>query len=95
LVVERDNQQREGALVKRLYSVSVQEIMPAPAGGIPPALSKTLLRDLLAEDDYRLEKIEGAALTRLGEFLAVNDNDGAGETRLLRLRDVLSRLPPH
>jgi hypothetical protein len=81
--------------VKRLYSVSVQEIMPAPAGGIPPALSKTLLRDLLAEDDYRLENIEGAALTRLGEFLAVNDNDGAGEARLLRLRDALSRLPPH
>jgi hypothetical protein len=43
------------------------------------------VRDLLAEDDYRLEKIEGAALTGSGRLLIVNDNDGAGETRLLRL----------
>jgi hypothetical protein len=73
---------------------SVAGTMPASAGGIPPALSKTLVRDLLAEDDYRLEKIEGAALTKLGALLVVNDNDGVGETRLLRLRGVLSGRPP-
>jgi hypothetical protein len=94
LVVERDNQQREDALVKRLYSVSVAGTIPASAGSIPPALSKTLPRDLLAEDDYRLEKIKGAALTRSGKLLVVNDNDGGGETRLLRLRGALSGRPP-
>jgi DNA-binding beta-propeller fold protein YncE len=90
LVVERDNQQRENAQVKRLYSFSVAGITPAPAGSTPPTLTKTLVRDLLVEDDYRLEKIEGAALTKFGELLVVNDNDGAGETRLLRLRGVVS-----
>jgi Esterase-like activity of phytase len=94
LVVERDNQQREAAQVKRLYSVSVEGIMPGSAGSILPALSKTLVRDLLAEDDYRLEKIEGAALTKSGTLLVVNDNDGVGETRLLRLRDVVSDRAP-
>jgi DNA-binding beta-propeller fold protein YncE len=90
LVVERDNLQRDDAQVKRLYSVSVAGITPALTGSMPPALTKTLVRDLLAEDDYRLEKIEGAALTKSGELLVVNDNDGAGETRLLRLQRVIS-----
>jgi hypothetical protein len=44
-----------------------------------------LVRDLLAEGDYRLEKIKGAALTGFGQLLIVHDNDGAGETRLFRL----------
>jgi DNA-binding beta-propeller fold protein YncE len=90
LLVERDNQQRAEARVKRLYSVSVAGITPAPAGSTPPVLTKTLVRDLLAEDDYRLEKIEGTALTKFGTLLVVNDNDGAGETRLLRLRVVIA-----
>jgi DNA-binding beta-propeller fold protein YncE len=85
LVVERDNQQRDAAQVKRLYSVSVGGITPAPGGSTPPVLAKVLVRDLLLKDDYRLEKIEGAALTEFGELLVVNDNDGVGETRLLRL----------
>ena len=91
LVVERDNQQRDDAQVKRLYRVSVAGISPTPAGMAPPVLAKTLVRDLLVKDDYRLEKIEGAALTKSGELLVVNDNDGAGETRLLRLHGVISR----
>jgi hypothetical protein len=93
LVVERDNQQRHDARVKRLYTVSVAGITPTPAGNTPPVLAKTLVRDLVAKDDYRLEKIEGAALTKSGELLVVNDNDGAGETRLLRLYGVISRHP--
>jgi hypothetical protein len=93
LVVERDNQQRDHAQVKRLYRVSVAGIKPVPEGIEPPVLAKTLVRDLLVKDDYRLEKIEGAALTKSGELLVVNDNDGAGESRLLRLYGVLSRHP--
>ena len=94
LVVERDNQQRDEAQVKRIYSVSVAGITPAGVGDTPPVLSKTLVRDLLVQDDYRLEKIEGAALTKFGTLLVVNDNDGAGETRLLRLRGIFARHPP-
>jgi DNA-binding beta-propeller fold protein YncE len=93
LVVERDNQQRDDAQVKRLYRVSVAGISPTPAGMAPPVLDKTLVRDLLVQDDYRLEKIEGAALTKSGALLVVNDNDGAGETRLLRHHRVISPHP--
>jgi hypothetical protein len=91
LIVERDTLQREDAWVKRLYSVSVAGIAPAPAWSMPPALTKTLVRDLLAEDDSRLEEIEAAALRKSDELLVVNDNDGAGETCLLRLHGVISR----
>lgn len=87
-VAERDNQQRDEALVKRVYRISVAGIEPAPAGQPLPLLEKTLLRDLLAEDGWRLEKLEGMALTRSDELVLVNDNDGAGETRLLRLRGL-------
>jgi len=93
LVVERDNQQRDDAQVKRLYRFSVARTTPAPAGSTPPVLTKTLVRDLLTEDYYQLEKAEGAALTVEGELLIVNDNDGAGETRLLRLRGVVPGRP--
>jgi hypothetical protein len=80
LVVERDNQQRDQAQVKRLYRVSVADITPTQAGSPLPTLTKTLVRDLLTEDDYRLERIEGAAVMESGQLLIVNDNDGAGET---------------
>jgi hypothetical protein len=90
LVVGRDNQQRDHAQVKCLYRVSVAGITPAPAGSPPLALTKTLVRVLLTEDDYRLEKIEGTALTESGRLLVVNDNDGAGETRLLQVRGVVA-----
>jgi phytase-like protein len=93
LAVERDDQHRDDAQVKRLYSVSVAGITPVAAGSTPPVLVKTLVRDLLVQDDYRLEKIEGAALTDFGTLLVVNDNDGAGETRLLRLHHVIPHHP--
>ena len=40
LVVERDDQQRDNARVKRLYSVSVAGITPTPAGGTPPCSAR-------------------------------------------------------
>jgi hypothetical protein len=91
--VERDNQQYDNALVKRLYRFSVAGITPTPAESTPPILTKTLVRDLLVEDDFRLEKIEGATLTKSGALLVFNDNDGVGETRLLRLRGVVPGQP--
>jgi hypothetical protein len=47
---------------------------------------KTLVRDLLTSDGLALEKIEGLAIrTSDGALIVANDNDGVGETRLLRL----------
>lgn len=82
-VLERDNQQRDNARVKRIYSFSIAGLTPAPAGGTPPTVTKTLLRDLLVQDQFLLEKTEGLAVTPLGDFIVVSDNDGAGETRWL------------
>jgi hypothetical protein len=84
-VIERDNQLRENALVKRIYSFSIAGLTPAGAGETPPVVTKSLVRDLLKDDDFRLEKAEGLARTAAGDLLVVNDNDGVGETRLVRL----------
>jgi DNA-binding beta-propeller fold protein YncE len=82
-VLERDNQQRDNARVKRIYSFSIAGLTPAAAGATPPTVAKTLLRDLLEQDDFLLEKTEGLVVTPLGDFIVVSDNDGGGETRLL------------
>ena len=94
IVLERDNQIGGAAAVKRLSSVSLVGIKPAPAGQPPlPRVEKTLLRDLL--DDLRrgngavIEKVEGFALMADGQAFIVTDNDGvdgsSGETQFVRL----------
>ena len=83
VVVERDNLQFRNARVKRLYTISVAGVTPVPGGMTPPTLSKTLYRDLLAQDGFALERIEGVARSPLGDLLVVNDNGGFGETRWL------------
>lgn len=82
-VIERDNQQRDEASVKRIYTFSIEGLTPAAAGASPPLLAKTLMRDLKATDDWRLEKAEGMAFTP-ARLVIASDNDGAGETRILR-----------
>lgn len=82
-VIERDNQQRDNAKVKRIYSFSIAGLTPAAAGATPPTVTKTLVRDLLVQDNFLLEKTEGLVITPLGDIIVVSDNDGAGETRLL------------
>ncbi|HEX9003087.1 MAG TPA: esterase-like activity of phytase family protein [Blastocatellia bacterium] len=82
-VIERDNQQRDNAKVKRIYSFSIAGLTPAAAGATPPTVTKTLIRDLLVQDNFLLEKTEGLVITPLGDIIVVSDNDGAGETRLL------------
>ena len=92
-IVERDNQIGDLARVKRLYRVSMEGAVPAPAGQAVPVLRKTLVRDLTA--DLRapggavIEKVEGFAISGSGEAYAVTDNDGvdgaSGETQFLRL----------
>lgn len=84
LVLERDNQQRDDAAVKRVYSFSISNLAMKPYGQQLAVVDKTLVRDLLVSDDWRLEKAEGIAVA--GErLIIVSDNDGAGETRLLKV----------
>lgn len=85
-VLERDNQARTAATVKRIYRFSIAGLTPTPAGETPPVATKTLVRDLLTADDWRLEKVEGMALLPSGRVLVASDNDGGGETRLLQFR---------
>jgi DNA-binding beta-propeller fold protein YncE len=82
-VLERDNQLREAARIKRIYSFSIAGLTPATAGATPPRVTKILLRDLWQQDGFLLEKAEGLALTPQGDWVVVSDNDGAGETRWL------------
>lgn len=84
-VLERDNQLREAARIKRIYSFSIAGLTPAPAGATPPKLTKTLLRDLWRQDGFLLEKTESLALTPQGDWVVISDNDGAGETRWLTI----------
>lgn len=84
LVIERDNQKRRAASIKRIYRISIAGVEPAVAGAQPPLLTKTLVRDLLVEDAWRIEKAESLAVTPAGLVIA-SDNDGAGETLFVKL----------
>jgi hypothetical protein len=98
LVLERDNQGGPDARIKRLYTVSIAGLSPAPQGpsGQPqafPLLSKRLVRDLLpdlaAPRGWLQEKVEGVAVALDGHVYIVTDNDGVddntGETQFIRL----------
>ncbi len=95
LVLERDNQGGPDARIKRLYTVSIAGLTPAPQGQPFPLLSKRLVRDLLpdlaAPRGWIQEKVEGVAVAADGDVYIVTDNDGVdentGETQFLRLGD--------
>ncbi len=84
-VLERDNQKLNNSRVKRIYTFSIAGLTPAPAGATPPTVTKTLVRDLLRQDGFHLEKAEGMALTPLGDYIVASDNDGGGETQVLNV----------
>ncbi|UTW44970.1 esterase-like activity of phytase family protein [bacterium SCSIO 12696] len=93
LVVERDNQGGPDAAIKRLYRFNVNALSDGDT------ITKTLVRDLIAEGDLTApgglvyEKIEGSAVLD-GDVFIVNDNDGvddnSGETQLINLGDILN-----
>lgn len=84
-VIERDNQAGSNALVKHLSTFSIASLTPVAHGaGTPPLVTKTLVRDLIAEDGVRLEKFEGMTILDNGRVIVSTDNDGFGETRLYR-----------
>jgi len=84
-VIERDNQAGPNARVKHLSTFSIAGLTPVAHGaGTPPTVTKTLVRDLIAEDGVRLEKFEGMTILENGRVIVSTDNDGFGETRLYR-----------
>lgn len=80
LLLERDKGGGEGravnAEIKRVYSVAANSIHEGAV------LRKTLVRDLRRDHHYLHEKAEGMVVHD-GRLWVVNDNDGAGWTRVL------------
>lgn len=80
LLLERDKGGGEGrainAEVKRIYSVNAADVVDGAV------LKKTLVKDLRKDFTWLHEKAEGMVVHQ-GELWVVNDNDGAGWTRLL------------
>jgi len=93
IIIERDNQIAEKAKLKKLYAVSLADMKPVKLGGELPLVTKTPLRDLLADlksaKGYVLDKVEGFAIDAAGDAYIVTDNDGvdnsSGETQFLKL----------
>ncbi|HYE74179.1 MAG TPA: esterase-like activity of phytase family protein, partial [Blastocatellia bacterium] len=84
-VIERDNQLRKNARIKRIYKFSIAGLQPAGVGENLPVVTKTLVRDLLVQDNFLLEKAEGLTITANGDMILASDNDGVGETRVIRM----------
>ncbi|SER15374.1 Esterase-like activity of phytase [Amphritea atlantica] len=92
-IIERDNQLGESAAVKRLYSVSLDQLKPAAIGSELPVVNKTLVHDFLPDlkslNGYVQDKIEGFTIDAAGKGFAVTDNDGvddsSGETLFFSL----------
>lgn len=80
LLLERDKGGGEGrafnAEVKRVYSVNAADVVDGAV------LKKTLVRDLRQDFNWLHEKAEGMVVFQ-NNLWVVNDNDGAGWTRLL------------
>ena len=80
LLLERDKGGGEGkainAEVKRVYSLNAAEVVDGAV------LKKTLVRDLRKDFNWLHEKAEGMVVFK-GNLWVVNDNDGAGWTRML------------
>lgn len=81
LVVERDKGAGGTAEVKRVYSIAVDSYAPERL------LEKKLVFDIVKEKNYLLEKVESLCVLK-GDMWIVNDNDGAGWSRMINLGPV-------
>lgn len=83
-VLERDNQIGEKAVIKRLYKVDLAQMKPAALGTTLPVVSKTLVRDLIADlqmlNGYVVDKVEGFTIDADGIGYVVTDNDGVDDS---------------
>lgn len=95
-VIERDNQANTDARIKKVYKFSVDGVTFKSEGAEFETLNKTLVRNLMRDlkrtRGLTLEKIESLAVTKKGDMLFANDNDGVddsnGETQLIRVEGV-------
>jgi hypothetical protein len=95
-IIERDNQLGQRATVKRIYAIDPTSVTWASYGGALPTVTKSLLRDVLADLDAASisvpDKLEGLGIAADGQVYLVSDNDGVdenyGETVFLRLGDI-------
>lgn len=83
-VIERDNQIAGRAGVKKIYSLALADLVPAPLGGPLPVVAKTETRDLIADlaggNGYVTDKVEGFAIDSAGTGWVVTDNDGVDDS---------------
>lgn len=92
-IVERDNQIGANAVTKHVYKVAQAELKSAKLGEKAPVVTKTLVRDLipdlLGNNGYVLDKVEGLAILKDGTIWISTDNDGvddaSGETMLFSI----------
>ncbi len=78
LLLERDKGAGAEAEIKRVYQVKASEVY---SGNV---VNKKLVKDLVRENHYLLEKVEAMAVFH-GDIWVMNDNDGAGWTRILNI----------
>jgi len=83
-IVERDNQIAENAKIKKLYRVPMSEMVPAELGSELPVVTKQevhdFLADLMAQNGYVVDKVEGFAIDANGEGFVATDNDGVDDS---------------
>ena len=95
-IVERDNQHDERAVTKKVFRVSLDQMVPAPLGSELPVVEKELVRDLIpylkSTGGYVLDKVEGMAILPDGTAWISTDNDGvddhSGETMFFSIGKV-------
>lgn len=83
-IVERDNQIGSNAKIKKLYRVPMSEMVGAELGSDLPIVSKEMVHDfvpdLMAQNGYVVDKVEGFAIDAAGEAFAATDNDGVDDS---------------
>ena len=83
-IVERDNLIGDAAVVKKIFTVTMDQLKPAKLGETLPLVSKTEFRDLVpelhAKNGYVVDKVEGFAIDAAGTGYVVTDNDGVDDS---------------
>ncbi|WP_458790781.1 esterase-like activity of phytase family protein [Yoonia sp. MH D7] len=83
-VIERDNQIGDAAKLKKIYRVSADQMVAAPLDGPLPVVTKQevrdLIPDLLSNNGYVVDKVEGLAIFEDGSAWVSTDNDGVDDS---------------
>ena len=83
-VLERDNQIGANAAIKMVYRISGDQMVSAPLGSELPVVEKEavidLIPQLLSNNGYVVDKVEGLAIFADGTAWASTDNDGVDDS---------------